>query len=533
MILLLLALSCSISLTNFTGGCTLLIVLATERIMMMLLVLVVPTRCFLTSHPMLHAHPLLRAQRPSIVRARTPLALARKASTPPPPPPETFSELGLTSAALQETLEAMDCVKPMEAQVLSWPSLRDSDKDVALISEAGSGKTLAYLVPLIDRLLSSSANGPFRHVLYVVVPTQDLAAQAMNVATDLCTALSLTFAYADDLSKARKADIVVGTPGSALALLTSGSGSKRSEKGGRGGSSKGGRGRDNQRRPKNAGRGARREPRPAASASASAAVTASAPRPEALTIVMDEADFLLAGVRVRGGKANASPAAKLLDELRRRGNKAGRAPSQTATAESDDDADGAPARPATAPAPTPRVVCVSATVPGQGAASVGAYLDARFPALKWVRSAGAHRPVASLTSDFETVADQRAREAALLRLCAAREGRTVVFANSASRAEEAHRLLATAGGLTSGSTLFVFHPNVPPATRGTSLERFSRTRDGVLVCSGLAARGIDLPDVALVIEYQTAPNLVEHVHRVRSSRVPRPSTTPQHIAMSY
>ena len=44
----------------------------------------------------------------------------------------------------------------------------------------------------------------------------------------------------------------------------------------------------------------------------------------------------------------------------------------------------------------------------------------------------------------------------------------------------------------------------------------------MLVCSGLAARGIDLPDVRLVIEYQTAPNLVEHVHRIgRTARAGR------------
>ena len=32
--------------------------------------------------------------------------------------------------------------------------------------------------------------------------------------------------------------------------------------------------------------------------------------------------------------------------------------------------------------------------------------------------------------------------------------------------------------------------------------------------AGLGARGLDLPDVAMVVEYQLAPNVVEHVHRV-------------------
>ena len=157
---------------------------------------------------------------------------------------------------------------------------------------------------------------------------------------------------------------------------------------------------------------------------------------------------------------------------------------------------------------------------------MGAYLDGRFPSLSWVRSKGAHRPVASLTSEFELVGDGRERDAALLRLIStSRAGRTLVFANSASRAEDAHRLLSVgsdeAAKLGAGD-LFLFHPNVPAHERDTALHRFARTSDGVLVCSGLAARGIDLPDVRLVIEYQTAPNLVEHVHRIgRTARAGR------------
>ena len=44
----------------------------------------------------------------------------------------------------------------------------------------------------------------------------------------------------------------------------------------------------------------------------------------------------------------------------------------------------------------------------------------------------------------------------------------------------------------------------------------------MLVCSGLAARGIDVPDIRLVVQYQMAPNLIEHMHRVgRTARAGR------------
>ena len=111
--------------------------------------------------------------------------------------------------------------------------------------------------------------------------------------------------------------------------------------------------------------------------------------------------------------------------------------------------------------------------------------------------------------------------AALVRLCRGRKGRTLVFANSVARANGALRLLRSEGVGDDGEVL-AFHPDVPPPVREAALASFASSSRGVLVCSGLAARGIDLPNVALVVEYQLAPHLVEHVHRVgRTARAGR------------
>ncbi|NDC39756.1 MAG: DEAD/DEAH box helicase [Proteobacteria bacterium] len=86
----------------------------------------------------------------SIPRA-TVCALARGQKLPPPPPPESFQDLGCSSSIL-EALVAECIHAPMEAQYLAFDVLRHSQTDVALVAEAGSGKTLAYLVPLLEHL---------------------------------------------------------------------------------------------------------------------------------------------------------------------------------------------------------------------------------------------------------------------------------------------------------------------------------------------------------------------------------------------
>jgi superfamily II DNA/RNA helicase len=86
----------------------------------------------------------------------------------------------------------------MEAQYLAFDVLRHSQTDVALVAEAGSGKTLAYLVPLLEQLLQlrTAGRNPSR-MLYVVVPTHDLASQVLRVARRIVALTPLTIACFD------------------------------------------------------------------------------------------------------------------------------------------------------------------------------------------------------------------------------------------------------------------------------------------------------------------------------------------------
>ena len=115
------------------------------------------------------------------------------------------------------------------------------------------------------------------------------------------------------------------------------------------------------------------------------------------------------------------------------------------------------------------------------------------------------------------------------------ELRVLVFANSAKRAAEAFRLLngvnggngqpslaassrdARAHGHTSGGwwkgRCGQIHKDVPPPERLTALEKFRSRLLSVLICTDLAARGLDLPCVSHVIQLDFATNAAQVLHR--------------------
>ena len=74
--------------------------------------------------------------------------------------------------------------EPTEVQKRSWPSIA-AGRHVLVSAPTGTGKTLAYLLPGMTRLLSRPAGGDTRPRMLVVTPTRELAAQVAAHATDL------------------------------------------------------------------------------------------------------------------------------------------------------------------------------------------------------------------------------------------------------------------------------------------------------------------------------------------------------------
>jgi ATP-dependent RNA helicase RhlE len=84
----------------------------------------------------------------------------------------TFSELPLSSA-LQQNLAASQFVTPTPIQMRALPPALDG-RDVIGTAQTGTGKTLAFLIPILEMLQHESS----RHTsALVLLPTRELAMQ--------------------------------------------------------------------------------------------------------------------------------------------------------------------------------------------------------------------------------------------------------------------------------------------------------------------------------------------------------------------
>ncbi len=98
--------------------------------------------------------------------------------------PSTFAELGLLPS-LQATLAARELVTLTEIQARALPALLERQSVVA-IAETGSGKTLTYVLPILDRLKRMEDDGnrvedEREPRALVIVPTRELGEQVALV----------------------------------------------------------------------------------------------------------------------------------------------------------------------------------------------------------------------------------------------------------------------------------------------------------------------------------------------------------------
>ena len=128
----------------------------------------------------------------------------------------TFEELNLNTPLLN-AIDDIGFIQPTPIQVQAFPAIM-SGKDVIGIAQTGTGKTFAYLMPMLKQLKYSEKKHPR---ILIMVPTRELVIQTVAEIEKLAKYMDLRFGgvYGGTNIKTQGQnvyngiDVLVATPG--------------------------------------------------------------------------------------------------------------------------------------------------------------------------------------------------------------------------------------------------------------------------------------------------------------------------------
>lgn len=134
------------------------------------------------------------------------------------------------STIVKKNLAAAGLKRPTDIQYKAIPSILKGE-DVLAIAQTGTGKTVAFAVPVIDRIQSfKSSQKSYGIHCVIMVPTRELAAQIHEVFQGLCRRTKVTpFAVFGGVEQdaqiktlSKGIDILIATPGRMFDLISQG-----------------------------------------------------------------------------------------------------------------------------------------------------------------------------------------------------------------------------------------------------------------------------------------------------------------------
>jgi len=421
-----------------------------------------------------------------------------------------FESIGITNSILLQRLKYFlsDCngknTRPSLVQAATYNAISSTINDIIIGAETGSGKTLSYLLPIIDHILQSKAyiakNGGNIGYIYtraiVLAPNKDLLYQIMTMAKALCGEPNIDigshFTYYDnhndidenlssivrlailpgslkslndfhpfylsskDPDKNKPLDIIITTPSSLGSLAL---------------------------HPQNIRLFA-----------------------DVKTLIIDEADMLLGGGYICQFE-NILRAFRRAKSFRITDNVI-----QT------------------------QKILVAATLPDSGLRNVDKYISKSFPTAKTIvmstmhnaRHHGLMKPTTWIKdSEFEKNIKVKRMERLLVMLRmrknddGLKEDKIIVFVNSVQDVEDVTKSLRR-----ENIDAIPYHAKILNLERRKNLYKFrcyvafsndqheDKKPLSVLVCTDLGSRGVDIPGVTAIVELQFAGDVVTHLHRI-------------------
>eukprot|EP00523_Entomoneis_sp_CCMP467_P001531 CAMPEP_0168749200 /NCGR_PEP_ID=MMETSP0724-20121128/16583_1 /TAXON_ID=265536 /ORGANISM="Amphiprora sp., Strain CCMP467" /LENGTH=687 /DNA_ID=CAMNT_0008797081 /DNA_START=178 /DNA_END=2241 /DNA_ORIENTATION=+ len=450
-----------------------------------------------------------------------------------------FASLGIQSPTLLQRLENLRLIRPTTVQAKAFDDISERLTDVTVGAETGSGKTLAYLLPLMDDILqrkqkvvdnddddddkATDVGYDFARAI-ILVPNKELVQQVIRMALPLAGGPTALVYGGNTLADP-----------SILGMEQKNNSNNNKDDGNADESTlirlaimPGGLAEPVDFPPfRNAIRGSTPPVDLVVTTPASIGPMALKTKnidmfADVRTLVVDEADMLLDGGFIKALE-QVLMGFRRADKLTPNYSKWSLNETISATDGDDDESSfSGPER--------TQHVFVAATLPDYGKRSVDAYLQKKFPRAKRVEAAGMHKARHSgLASETVWVAEEskRARMEELVRLLSTspsegglQKEKVMIFLNKVNEVQGACDALIRAG-----FDAVPYHAKMTLPERVNVLNRFRKYSQGqeegkksssvpLLVCTDLAARGLDVPGVTAVVQLQFAGNVVAHLHRM-------------------
>ncbi|OQS00720.1 DEAD/DEAH box RNA helicase [Thraustotheca clavata] len=132
-----------------------------------------------------------------------------------------------------------------------------------------------------------------------------------------------------------------------------------------------------------------------------------------------------------------------------------------------------------------------------------------FKDLKWVSGNTVHQTPRSITEEFIRVPGSDGKHAALREsLSLWNKGKSIVFCNSTASCRSTEHMLHEHGYRSTS-----LHGDIPPVVRKKNFGAFTSSEASILVCTDLAARGLDMEAVDHVINFDFPKSSVDYLHR--------------------
>eukprot|EP00124_Ichthyophonus_hoferi_P001397 Ihof_evm10s71 gene=Ihof_evmTU10s71 len=158
--------------------------------------------------------------------------------------------------------------------------------------------------------------------------------------------------------------------------------------------------------------------------------------------------------------------------------------------------------------PKPQVVVVAATLPQAGTKSVAALIHRHFPQAIHVRTQRMHCMVNTLQCILRSM-EEEDKSGQLCEVLNTIDSQAVlVFLNKAAGVKALLEQLVTYH-----PSCVTLHAEMTPSERVASLAQFREGQARILLATDVASRGLDLPNVSTVVQYDFATDATTYLHR--------------------